>query len=351
METCQRGLAAALALLAGVVLAPLGVAATPPPAPLFAASDEIELTLTLPLRTLLRERSSRPDLKGTIAFTAASGALQQLDVAVTTRGRDRLARCSFPPLRLDFKRSQVPGTLFAEQDRLKLVTLCNAASSFERYLEIEQFVYRLYAELTDAAFRVRRVRMRYVDTERDNAVREAQAFFIESIDGVAERVGMATAGLPLLAPDSLDLPALTRVALFQFLIGNTDWAATAATQGEDCCHNADVLAPANGAGGFVLVPYDFDHAGIVDAEYAEPNPELGIRSVRERLYRGFCRANSHIEAVVGELNAALPAIEALLATLTPNARTAAASYVARSYEILNDPNERQRQILDRCRRG
>ncbi|MGH2564216.1 MAG: hypothetical protein ACRDE5_06870, partial [Ginsengibacter sp.] len=36
------------------------------------------------------------------------------------------------------------------------------------------------------------------------------------------------------------------------------------------------------------VPYDFDQAGIVGADYAVPHPELDIPSVRTRLYRGFC---------------------------------------------------------------
>ena len=36
------------------------------------------------------------------------------------------------------------------------------------------------------------------------------------------------------------------------------------------------------------VAYDFDQAGIVDAPYAIPHPELDIPSVQTRLYRGFC---------------------------------------------------------------
>jgi hypothetical protein len=38
-------------------------------------------------------------------------------------------------------------------------------------------------------------------------------------------------------------------------------------------------------------PYDFDHAGIVDAPYAGPAPELEMPDVRTRMYRGFCEDN------------------------------------------------------------
>ena len=36
------------------------------------------------------------------------------------------------------------------------------------------------------------------------------------------------------------------------------------------------------------MPYDFDHAGIVDAPYALPPEELGLESVHERRFRGYC---------------------------------------------------------------
>jgi hypothetical protein len=337
-------------MLVGALL-PHCVTAAGSAAPLFAAADELELTLTLPLRTLLRQRSARPNLKAMLELTNAASDALRLDVKVRTRGKDRLARCAFPPLRIDFDRGEARGTPFAGQKRLKLVTLCKETATYERYLEIERFVYRAYAALTDESFLVRRAHMRYVDIEGRAQAREAPAFFIEPIAGVAERVGARISKTPRLTLDSLDPSASTRVAVFQFAIGNTDWAATAAAEGEDCCHNTDVLVPREGETGFVLVPYDFDQAGIVDADYAEPNPQLKIRSVRNRLYRGFCRFNAYVDAAVAELNAARPTIETLLSELTAQARAEAGDYLARSYEILNDPEQRQRQILESCREG
>ena len=46
------------------------------------------------------------------------------------------------------------------------------------------------------------------------------------------------------------------------------------------------------------VPYDFDFAGLVNAHYAIPAPELSITSVRERLYRGFPRKMEEIQRVL-----------------------------------------------------
>ena len=38
----------------------------------------------------------------------------------------------------------------------------------------------------------------------------------------------------------------------------------------------------------ITVPYDFDHAGIVNAPYAQPAEELQMSSIRQRRYRGYC---------------------------------------------------------------
>ena len=64
------------------------------------------------------------------------------------------------------------------------------------------------------------------------------------------------------------------------MIGNTDWGCT-------YLQNI-VLITKDSAKAPFAIPYDFDHAGIVDAPYARPAEELEISSIRERLYRGYC---------------------------------------------------------------
>ena len=82
--------------------------------------------------------------------------------------------------------------------------------------------------------------------------------------------------------------ALALLDVFQYLIGNTDWSAFAGPRGEDCCHNVVPYVRADGT--FVPVAYDFDASGIVNPPHAAPDQRLPIRNVRQRLYRGRCRA-------------------------------------------------------------
>ena len=78
---------------------------------------------------------------------------------------------------------------------------------------------------------------------------------------------------------------MDRMAIFFYMIGNTDWSVPNQ-------HNCKILSTTDlsNAGLGAIVPYDFDYSGLVDADYAIPHEDLGIESVRERRYLGICRS-------------------------------------------------------------
>jgi hypothetical protein len=349
----NRLVATAPWLLAAALCAPSCLAAGTPPAPLFQDQKPLEMTLELPLKTLLRERKERPEVDGVAVVPGPAGTPTRLDVKVSTRGHNRLEKCSFPPLGLNFRRSQLDGTVFAGQDKLKLATMCRGGGDYDQYLELERLVYLLYQQVADVSLQVRPLRMRYVDTDKDGEVTEAPAFFLEHFDSLAARTGRVVLDVPTVPLDDLDPATLALIGLFEYLVGNTDWAATSAAAGRDCCHNIVPLVPASGAGPVVPFPYDFDSSGFVDAPYAEPSEVLNTRSVRERVYRGYCVSNPHLEEIRAKLNAARPAMESIIQAgqLTPRTRRKALDYLAEGFEDINDPKNWQRRILDRCRGG
>jgi hypothetical protein len=344
-------MSAALALLGAAFMPCLVHAQSDEPVPLFAASDIVELTLAVPVRTLVTRRKQRPKVEGTISYNEPDGTPVTLDVEVRTRGRSRLEICSFPPLRLNLRRSQLEGTLFAQQNKLKLVTLCRSSNNYEQYLRLEYLVYRIYEQVSDYAFKVRPVIVHYVDTDRDGRTNDAPAFLIESIDGLAERVGMTVASLPSVAVDELEPAASAVLGVFQYMIGNTDWSSTSAPENDDCCHNIEILGEAAGAAPYVPVPYDFDMSGFINTVYALPPENLPLRSVRQRLYRGLCADNDELDETFARFDAARPAIERLLrdATLEERYRESAMRYVTEFYEVIDAPEERQKEIVDACR--
>ncbi|MEO5972822.1 MAG: hypothetical protein ABIP91_05620, partial [Sphingomicrobium sp.] len=103
---------------------------------------------------------------------------------------------------------------------------------------------------------------------------------------------------------SLSPPHAARSALFQYMIGNLDWSMRAGPAGEPCCHNSKLAGASRSPTGMLVpIPYDFDFSGLVDAPYAEPPDQLHVSSVRNRLYRGYCRHNKEALAAAAELRA------------------------------------------------
>lgn len=86
-----------------------------------------------------------------------------------------------------------------------------------------------------------------------------------------------------LKPTLIQQDAFLRMAVFEYLIGNTDWSV-------QYLQNIKLLV-ADSTANPIAVPYDFDHAGVVDAPYAKPASALEMRSVRQRRYRGYCVAD------------------------------------------------------------
>ena len=76
------------------------------------------------------------------------------------------------------------------------------------------------------------------------------------------------------------------MAMFNYFIGNADFSLIASTEGS-CCHNAK-LFQAGEDEPYLPIIYDFDSSGYVNAPYAITPAKLKLRSVKQRLYRGFC---------------------------------------------------------------
>jgi len=338
----------ASSLLAAVLCSP---AAPATGAPLFEDEQPLELTLELPLKSLLRERKDRPEVEAVAIVTGPGGQSRRVDVKVATRGHNRLDKCDFPPLSLNFKRSQVDGTVFADQDKLKLSTLCRSKSDYEDFLELERLAYLLYQQATDVSLRARAASMRYVDTDRGGEVVAAPAFFLEHFDSLAKRSDRVVLDVPTVPLADLDPAQLALIGLFEYLIGNTDFAATSAAAGRECCHNIVPLVRPGTTAPVVPFPYDFDSSGFVDASYAVPDARLKTRSVRDRVYRGYCISNPHLEAARAGLNRARPAMESVIqgGRLSAKAQRKALDYLASGFEDLNDARDWRRKIVDQCR--
>ena len=319
--------------------------------PLFQSDEPLALVLEFPLRDLLRQKKEKATVAGVLRYTDIDGSNVALDVGISTRGNSRLEQCRYPPLSINLKKKQVTSTLFAGQDELKLVTLCRDTATYRRYLRQEYMIYRIYNLLSDYSFRARMLEVSYREPTGRQPKEALPAFFIESDKEVAKRLKMTRIKSDVVAISQLDIGQLSILTLFQFMVGNTDWSVRKGPGDERCCHNGKVVGPPDSRNDWVVLPYDFDQSGIINASYAAPGELLPIRSVRQRLYRGFCGGNAQLESTIALFNDKRSAIEDLFSSVPYGSSEdkAALKYLRSFYEIVNDSKEKQKQIIDRCR--
>ncbi len=316
--------------------------------PLFRSLEPLDLRIEADFGRLLSEDEGR--FAARIVSSDAPGDTLSLEIA--PRGKSRLQRgfCDFPGLMLFFERDAA-GTPFEGQDVLPAVTHCNDRDSYEQFMLLEYLAYRIYNMVADLSLRVRLANIDYFDSERGELRAERFGFFVEHWDVLAERNGWERLTLPVVPPQEYDADARTVFEVFQYLIGNTDWSYSRSAPDEDyCCHN---VVPIGAAAGPVFpLPYDFDHAGLVDAPYAEPAPSLPIRTVRERLFRGICGPVKHLNAALGLFEDREPEIRGLFENagyLSERNRERALQYIDDFYEIAANDGRVQSEILSKCR--
>jgi hypothetical protein len=323
-------------------------AAAQSPKPLFASSDPVQLTIRAPLSTIIRNRQTQTPISGTLTDPTGNA----LPVTLTLRGITRRTSeiCDFPPLRVNFVGTPPGGSLFAGQNKLKLVTHCRNSTSFQQHVLLEYAAYRMYNLLTPRSFGVRLANITYVDGD-GRQIASRPGFFIEELKDVAGRNGTVETHGGERIPVSWLSPADSgRYALFQHMIGNHDWSMRAGPAGDDCCHNAPLIGPQS-PGGVMPIPYDFDFSGMVGAPYATPPDELGISDVRQRSYRGYCMHNAAVLAAAQQMRSERPQLLAILAQtpgLAARAQQTAAAYLERFFADISTDANVSAKVLSHC---
>jgi len=315
--------------------------------PLFASDELLILTLRTDIEWLRDERSDEEEVEGTVTVIGPGGTEVTLPVEVRTRGEFRRMKrnCNFPPLRLNFPRGEMDGTVFEGQDKVKLVTPCHdSRGAFQEYIYHEYLVYRAYQVLTPLAFRVRLVQITYEDIEGDCDTRTKYAFLIEDKDQMAARNRGMLEEASDLNPSRTSADYSVMMSIFQFMMGNTDWSVIE-------LHNVALVHVEDGQ--YYTVPYDFDLAGAVNARYATVNPDLPIQDVRDRLFWGFCfpqvRQREHWNAFFNAQREAISDLFMGFELLDEEDREDALKYFDEFWDVLANEGGYERRIIRKCR--
>jgi hypothetical protein len=174
-------------------------------------------------------------------------------------------------------------------------------------------------------------------------------FVIEDEDDIGERLGLTGSKLNGIKVQQLDARQANLVAVYEYLIGNTDFSLILGPAGSSCCHNAVLFS--NGGAPFTPIPYDFDFSGLVDAPYAEPNPRFKLRSVKSRLYRGRCINNELLDGTFADFLAKEAEIRGLvtdLEALDDKNRKEVTKFLDAFFEDISNPKLKERKFIKKC---
>jgi hypothetical protein len=250
---------------------------------LFKNEDILHLALRFDLKEYIRKKPKDEYLDAILTYYINERDSINRDIRLRSRGVFRNGYCSFPPIYLNFKKSDFRKDDIKKIGKMKLVTHCQTGN--EDLLFKEYLIYKLYNVLTDYSFRVRLVQIDYISTSSNHKTINSYGFFIEPLGILAERLNAVPVNSPAISQKNVIPEMMDRVAIFNYMIGNTDWSVPGQ-------HNCKILSGSffHQPGLGVIVPYDFDYSGLVNAHYAVPAQGLSINHVTQRWYLGECRS-------------------------------------------------------------
>jgi hypothetical protein len=267
------------------------------------------------------------------------------EIRLKSRGEFRNEYCDFPPIRLNLKKTDVVKEELKDVEKMKLVTHCMAGS--DEYVLKEYLIYKLYNVLTDASFRVRLLRIKYINTHKKSKPIISYGFLIEPLNLLADRINANPVDAVNLSQINIVPEMMDRVAIFNYMIGNTDLSVP---NQHNCKILSDPLSARPDLG--LIVPYDFDYSGLVDANYAVPYEKLDIQSVRERYYVGICRGEAEFINALKEFSGKKPEFYKVInefPQLSSKAKKRMIDYLDEFYESFDQKNSIVADMMRTCK--
>lgn len=235
-----------------------------------AREEAVKMTLEADMTTLLASR--QVDEYYPALLTLSDG--KSFQVKIKPKGKYRRKVAEVPPLKIKFTKKSLQAEGLDTLNEVRLVLPCYDNILGDELIIREYLTYRMFEKLTGASVRARLVKLTLRDTHVEKSRKVMYAILLEDNEETAARLNgvlVEQYGLPV---DSTILYQTALVAMFEYMIGNTDWDIS-------MMRNVRLIRSAE-SGKILVIPYDFDFSGFVSAPYASPASESGLLTVRDR---------------------------------------------------------------------
>lgn len=303
----------------------------------------IDLYLTSDWKEIQKNKNEKAYVPAKVVLITGHMDTLQLDAKVRTRGNMRLDICSFPPLKLKFEKDQLSKYHLSSFNEMDIVNHCEESDMHDQLLLKEYLAYKLWELVSPYYFKVQLIRLHYLKPDGTQAHESAYAFLMENTEELVARLDARRNKTPVISSAAVEKEPMLRVALFEYMIGNTDWYITNR-------HNLEFVA-IPGFNVLVPVPYDFDYSGLVSAPYAAHHASIDLPSVTIRYYQGKCATEDIVRKI---LKSFLDQKEKILMTphhiqgLSEKSISYSVSYLKEFFDIIENPKKLENFILEHC---
>ena len=310
----------------------------------FEEDSIVNANLAMDISKFIKSSSKPAYMPATFTCTIADSTISE-EIRIEARGHVRRQICYMPPIKMNFHNSTSPKLY--PLNSLKLVCSCKPGEEYDQLLLKEYLIYKIYNLLTEKSFRVRLLSLRFQDSKGNKKDMNQHAFLIESTKEMAKRNKCREFNNNKINTENTNREQMTIVALFEYMIGNTDWSVPGG-------HNTVLIQPKNDSTARpIVIGYDFDYSGFVNADYAVPTEELGLENVRQRMYRGFPRTPDELNVAITIFNNRKDSIYSLVNNfnlLTKRNRDDIIQYLKDFYKTINNASEVKRVFIEGARR-
>ncbi len=311
----------------------------------FKEESILDVTLEAYWSKLLKQKNKMGQITPARFITKLSdSSVVNEALNLQVRGHFRRDYCFVPPLKLVFKKTD--SSRMHPLKSIKMVNTCRLNSGYQQYLLKEYLVYKMYNLLTEKSFRVRLLNINYKDSSEKKDAFSGYSFLIEDVKDMGKRDSCIEWTKGKIFTESTDRKQMTLVALFEYMIGNTDWSVPAP-------HNIKLIQlkeyPSSRP---FAVPYDFDYSGVINTDYAVPDPLMNTETVTQRVYRGFSRTIEEINETLELFKQKKESIYALVNNfdlLTNGSKKNMINYLDGFFDLIGKPREVKSVFIDNAR--
>lgn len=307
----------------------------------------LAITLKTDLRKLLsqKEKPAYQPAEITLKGNDSIGLITEA-ARIKQRGNNRRETCGLAAVMVDFS-EKTKSTKLSNLDEMKWVTPCFIGIESEQWMFKEYLIYKIYNLFTEKSYKVRMMNIRFEDARGKSKPYNRYGFAIEPTGDMAKR-NDCKEDKSKHNTEATDREQMTLVAIFEYMIGNTDWAVP-------IFHNVKLIKQIDSLR-FPLpyvVPYDFDYAGAVNTSYAIPYEGLPIKDVTDRYYLGFTRTLEEINAVLDQFRANEQKIMDMIenfSMLSNYHKKDMQNFIKSFFKIISNEKHVKSEFIDKARR-